>query len=189
MGRHRDADPRAADLTHQGTFGSVSGFLITVKRPQLALLLVFAFLLAILAPVRESWSCPDGTPCVHDRAHGFVCVSKVCGAGASCCVARTVLCKHGAWPGLPALNNLPTGRPAITTPDTCRFRVTAPPTLTALSKQPAKLLVLAPAVLPAAPTHIFSVTPCMPAWLTEYTLGYRPPPLLPLGPSRAPPTA
>ena len=162
------------------------GVLSTVKRPRLALLLVIAFFLALLAPERASWSCPDGTPCVHDRAHGFVCASKQCSGAASCCVAKTVLCKHGARPGLAPSQSR---RAGVETPDTCRYTVTRPPTLTALAQQPAKLLALAPAVLPAVPVLTFSLPPSMPAWLTEYTLGYRPPPLLPLGPSRAPPTA
>jgi hypothetical protein len=74
-------------------------------------------------------------------------------------------------------------------PDHCRFTVVAAPTLTALAEQTAKILVLAPAVLPSGPALRLSVPTGTPVWLSEQTLGYRPPPLLSLGPPRAPPFA
>lgn len=157
-----------------------------MKRPQLALFLVIAFLLALTAPVRPSWACPDGTPCVHDRAHGYACAEKQCGAKASCCIAQTVRCKHGAWPGVAAK---PTGPPALAEADHCQFSLTAPPRLTALAEQTTKFLAFAPALLPADLVVLPVLPPSAPVWRAEQTLGYRPPPLLFLGPSRAPPLA
>lgn len=154
-------------------------------RRTLAITLLVTFLLALLAPVRAAWSCPDGTPCVHQHG-GFVCVEKKCAAEASsCCIQKTVRCTHGAGP---ALEGAPSRRPGFHAPDHCRFRVSARPQLTAVTESASVFWLAAPAVLPA-PVLQFSLLPAQPVWRSEVTLGYRPPPLLSQGPSRAPPHA
>ena len=158
-----------------------------MKRTRLALLLILAFLATFFAPLRASWACPDGTPCVTDRGHGFVCASDHCVTPKSCCEAeRPLRCQHGA---LPAVER-PTGSgPALEAPDHCRFSVSAPYHLVAVAEQSTKLLWLSFDLLPAPALIEFMVAAVSPTWQSEYTLGYRPPPSLTLGPSRAPPTA
>lgn len=156
-----------------------------MRRP-IALTLVLAFLLALIAPAQTAWSCPDGTPCVHDQHEGFVCAEKKCAAQASsCCVVKTTRCKHGA---APAAQQGRSRGPHLQAPDHCRFSVSTPPQLTAVAAPASVLFVAVDAVLPT-PALQLSLSPVQPVWRSEYTLGYRPPPILSSGPSRAPPAA
>ena len=160
---------------------------ITVRRSKLAILLVIAFLLALLAPVQAGWACPDGTPCVADRDHGFVCASEQCRSHPSCCeVEKPQLCRHGA---LPTVSDPASTRPVIQSPEHCRFNVTAKPDLKAQAAQTETLLWFSFDVLPALVAVELTAPVGTPTWLAEDALGYRPPPLLSTGPSRAPPTA
>lgn len=154
-----------------------------VRRP-LAIAVILAFVLALIAPAQAAWSCPDGTPCVRDGGESYVC-AKQCGSGASCCRSRAARCKHGATPSLRRLDLV--GK-AIGTPDHCRFSIYSAPHEKAVTGNAELLgmeadLALTPAVLR------LSLSKPAPSWRSEYTLGYRPPPLVSLGPSRAPPTA
>ena len=143
-----------------------------------------AFLLALAGPAQAGWSCPDGTPCVHDPKHGYVCAEKKCADQASsCCVAKTTRCKHGVAP-TPA-NEDHSRRPRLHAPDHCRFSISAPPQITAVTPASALLLVL-DAALPV-PAPQLSPRRAQPVWRFEFTLGYRPPPIVSSGPSRAPP--
>ena len=145
--------------------------------------LLLAFLLALTGPAQAGWSCPDGTPCVHDSSQGYVCAEKKCADQASsCCVAKTTRCKHG---GAPTPGEDHSRRSRFQAPDHCRFSISAPTQITAVTPAPALLLVL-DAVLPV-PALQLSPTPAQPVWRFEFTLGYRPPPIVSSGPSRAPP--
>ena len=156
-----------------------------MRRP-IALTLVLAFVLALVAPVQAAWSCPDGTACVPDSRQSFVCADAKCASEASsCCVVKTTRCRHGAAP--PA-NPERSQDPQIQAPDHCRFSVTVPPQLTALAESARLLQVTGEASLPV-PAFQLSLAPAPPVWRSEFTLGYRPPPIVSSGPSRAPPTA
>jgi hypothetical protein len=149
----------------------------------IAAIQILAFLLALVTPVRAAWSCPDGTPCVHDDVQGYVCAAGQCAEQASCCVAKTVRCKHGASP---VVEQPVPDVPYMGTPEHCRFSVSAPPQLAAATTQTAGLQLAFDADL-SAPAVQLSLSPAQPVWRPEFTLGYRPPPILSLGPSRAPP--
>jgi hypothetical protein len=159
----------------------------TDVRPKIAILLVIAFVLALAAPVRASWACPDGTVCVRAKNGRYTCARDRCGVGGSCCkITRICECKHGDLPSFGASH--PTA-PALQTPDHCLFKVAAKPNLPALAQSAGKLLWLSVDIL-AAPVAVELALPASTlAWQSEYTLGYRTPPLLSTGPSRAPPTA
>jgi hypothetical protein len=160
---------------------------MTVRRTKIAILLVIVFLLALLAPVQAGWACPDGTPCVADRDHGFACASDQCRSHASCCeVEKPQLCRHGT---LPEVSDPVSTRPAIQGPDHCRFSVTAKPDLKAAAEQTGKLISFSVDLLPTPAAVELTVPAASPIWQSEYTLGYRPPPSLSTGPSRAPPVA
>lgn len=157
----------------------------TIVRRTIAATLALAFLLAFLAPAHAGWSCPDGTPCVHDRHQGFVCAGEKCAAhAASCCVVKTTRCKHGAAPD----SEPGAWRPALQAPDHCRYHVTAVPKLVAVAEAVRFFPVTADGVSPAPAIQLL-LPAFRPVWRSEYTLGYRPPPSLLLGPCRAPPTA
>jgi hypothetical protein len=153
-----------------------------MRRP-LALLLVLAFLAALATPVRASWSCADGSPCVHDQA-GYICPGKKCAVHGSCCLAKKVLCKHGALPeGTPRST-----RPALEAPDDCRFKVVGRPLLTGVTTQGITVHPAPVAFIGVAIVRL-PLPEAIPTWRSEHTLGYRPPPYRLLGPSRAPPPA
>jgi hypothetical protein len=149
------------------------------------MLLILALLAALTAPAGGVWACPDGTPCAPTR-QGFACVGGQCATAASCCRVKSVhLCRHGAVPGVsgPHANEV-----RVAAPEHCRFTVVSrtAPTATTVG---GKLTVPAPDV-----ALVSTILPCRipavrPTWLAAPTLGYRPPPLLPAGPSRAPPLA
>jgi hypothetical protein len=157
-----------------------------VQRPRTAILLILALLTALLTPVRTSWSCPDGTACVAERGRGYVCAGNHCAARSCCAVAKPCVCKHGAFPGLGGPWST---KPGVDTPDHCRFHVSAPPSLTAVLADSGGWHG-ASVDLALAPIGIELSIPSAPVFLrVEETLGYRPPPLLRTGPSRAPPSA
>ena len=156
-----------------------------MRRP-IALTLVLAFLPALLAPVQAAWSCPDGTPCVQDSRQGFVCAGDQCAdETSSCCVVKTTRCKHGA---APAVSTERSHGSQVQAPDHCRFSVSGPPQLIALAEN-ARLLQFTGDVFLPVPAFRLSLSPAPPVWRSEFTLGYRPPPIVSSGPSRAPPTA
>jgi len=139
----------------------------------------------VFTPVHAAWACPDGTPCVVKRGHGYVCAGDQCGGTASCCqAARPNHCKHGS---LPALQRTGSADLSVTAPDHCRFQVSAAPHPVALAADGARVLRLSPDALPAVAGALCTVAPAAPSWQAEHTLGYRPPPSFPSGPSRAPP--
>ena len=153
-------------------------------RRSFALSLLLAFLAALFAPVQGAWACPDGTPCVHDSAQGFVCAENQCSAKLSCCEAKTTRCKHGAAASPRGSGD---GDAVITQPDHCRYSASQAPELTALT-QTAKLRWGSVDAIPAPSLSLqLPAPPRAPVWRSEFTLGYRPPPVLTLGPSRAPP--
>ena len=87
--------------------------------------------------------------------------------------------------------NARTGLPVDITleaPDDCRFKVFGRPLLTGVTTQGITVL---PAPVAFVGVHVVrvSVPDVTPAWRSEHTLGYRPPPYRLLGPSRAPPQA
>jgi hypothetical protein len=159
---------------------------MSARRPRLALLLILAFLAALLAPVRVSWSCPDGTTCVAERGERYVCAGGQCRSHASCCIVeQPCVCKHGALPGArPGSKRL-----RIEGPDHCRFNVSARVQLRSAAQQVATFL--APDFDLLAPSPPLSVPRPWgsPVWRDRHGPGFHPPPLLPAGPSRAPPTA
>lgn len=155
-------------------------------RPKTAIVVILAFLTAFFAPVRTSWACPDGTACVAGNDGVWVCPGGACRSEASCCVvSRPTACKHGAFPGSGPPDS---SGPRVTATDHCSFAVSGKPQLTSLIEQPSKLVFLLVA-LPEAAAAIPLLRDFAPVWLTVDTLGYRPPPCLSTGPSRAPPTA
>lgn len=158
---------------------------MTVHRATAALL-VLAFLLALVHPAQAGWACPDGTPCVHDTVEGYACSRGQCAVTPSCCRAKSVRCKHGA---VPVLDSGADETPRVNSPEHCRYSITSAPQLRAVTESKALLLSFgADAVL--QPFLVECPLPqSAPVWRTEYTLGYRPPPLLSLGRSRAPPAA
>jgi hypothetical protein len=163
-----------------------AGVVIRVRRPPIAITVLLAFLTALFAPVRTSWACPDGTPCVPEQGQGFVCADGQCRSHSSCCeVAKPNACEHEALPGLGA--SAPAGT-VVTAPDHCRFSVDSHPHLTSLLQQ-ARTVLLAFVALPAAPAAPISLCAARPVWRRADTLGYRPPPSFTTGPSRAPPAA
>lgn len=157
-----------------------------VPRPRLALLLILAFLATFFAPIRAGWSCPDGTACVAGGGDSFVCVGGQCASEMSCCeVERTVRCKHGALPG----SGRPSTQPGVEVPDHCRFSASVSPPLVAVTGYAGSLLDLTFVALPAFIGVEIAIPAAAPTWRAEHTLGYRPPPVLSTGPSRAPPVA
>jgi hypothetical protein len=148
------------------------------------LLLVPAYLAMLVAPLRTSWACADGTHCVQDRTRQFVCPGGSCSTGASCCKKKhAVACKHGAFPSIQA----DSGSAGVESPDHCRFSISAAPKLVAAAET-SDFLLSAGDMLPVAPTTAVPLPDFVPTWRTEYSLGYRPPPHLSTGPSRAPPS-
>ncbi|TPW07800.1 MAG: hypothetical protein FD129_2521, partial [bacterium] len=124
-----------------------------------------------------------GSACVSDGGKGYLCPQKP-GAAASCCLAKRARCKHGLWPEVGAR---PRGVTMETTDD-CRLRVAARPDLNAVAERLTSGFLPTPPALPLpglvlAPPAAFS-----PVWSAEFTLGYRPPPDLPSGAGRAPPS-
>lgn len=163
-----------------------SGCIEPVVRRPIALTLVLALLLALVAPAQAAWSCPDGTPCVHDQQQGYVCAGNKCAAQASsCCVVKTTRCKHGA---APARDGGRSRRSQLQAPDHCRFSVSSPPQLTVVAETAKLLWVGLDVALPSSAFRL-SLSPAQPVWRSEFTLGYRPPPILSSAPSRAPPVA
>jgi hypothetical protein len=157
-----------------------------VRRSRLALLLVLTFLVALFAPVRVGWACPDGSPCVAE-GRTYICAGKQCSVRASCCrVDRPNYCKHGAIPGGGGQRS---DRPEIQAADRCHFSVSSWTRPVAGSTQRPVLLWLSFDVLPAPAAVELSAPDLTPVWLSVDTLGYRPPPSLLSGPSRAPPIA
>ena len=153
-----------------------------MRRP-LALLLVLAFIAALTTPVRASWSCANGSACVHDAA-GFICPGKQCAVKGSCCKAKKVVCKHGALPGSGPRST----HRGYEAPDDCRFDVVGRPHLTGKTEA-AVSIQFTFAMLPAAPAVRISRPVARPTWQSDYTLGYRPPPYRAAAPGRAPPSA
>jgi hypothetical protein len=153
------------------------------RNSRLPLVLALAFLASIFAPLRMGWACPDGTPCVANHSEHFECASNVCASAKSCCEREhPVACKHGAFPA-PSSDH----RTSVQTPDHCRFNISTPPHLAAVVSSSS----LHAPVADALPVRINLELPqpvIVPAWRSEYTLGYRPPPLERTGPTRAPPT-
>jgi hypothetical protein len=155
-------------------------------RPHLAFLVTLSFLAALFAPVRTSWACPDGTACVAERDGAWVCPGGACQSEASCCqVSRPNACKHGALPGSAPGK---AGQPAVSVPDHCSFSVLGVPHPNSLIERASKVLFVQVALITA--TESFELPAGFaPAWLAVDSLGYRPPPHLSSGPSRAPPSA
>jgi hypothetical protein len=143
-----------------------------------------ALVATLFAPLNGAWACPDGTPCAATE-QGFACVGGQCATAASCCREQALhLCRHGAPPAVAAADR---GRLLLSAPEHCRFSGTARPVPVAVTTN--KLLLTAPVTaLPLLPLT-FSAPVVRPTWLAAPTLGYRPPPLLRSGPSRAPPLA
>ena len=158
-----------------------------MKRPKTAILLILAFLATFFAPIQASWACPDGTPCVADRGHGYVCASDQCGGMASCCeTEHGKRCQHGA---IPSLERKGSADPSIQAPDHCQFELSSKQSAKALTASAGTFVGFAFDALPA-PLAVELTAPIItPTWLAEYTLGYRPPPSSSTGPSRAPPVA
>jgi hypothetical protein len=156
------------------------------RRPQLALLLILALLAALMTPVRVGWSCPDGTPCVAERGERYVCAGGLCRSRASCClIEKPCVCKHGALPG----SQQSSKRPRIEGPDHCRFSVSAHLKLRGATQQGATLAAPSFDLLPPpAPVSVGPLS-CVSGWRHRHGPGFHPPPLLPSGPSRAPPIA
>jgi len=157
---------------------------IPKMRLRLLLLLIVALLAAPLAPVRAKWSCPDGTPCVAAGKQGFECTGGQCRVQSCCETPHARRCRHGALPGMAGPG--PSGG-QWQGPDHCRFQQAEPPQLTAIHDTSKLLLadVTDFALLPAEfrlPHRVVSQI----RWL-ENAYGYRPPPLRPTGPARAPP--
>jgi hypothetical protein len=153
-------------------------------RSRLPLVLILACLATLIAPLRTSWACADGTQCVLDEARRFVCPGGACSTGASCCLKkRTVACKHGAFP---SAKDAPT-RSGVQSPDHCRFSVASPPNFVGVVETSAPFAPVE-AALPVMTGPDLSLPEFTPAWRREYSLGYRPPPHQRSGPSRAPPT-
>ena len=154
-------------------------------RLRLILLLILALFAAPLAPVRAEWSCPDGTPCVASGKHGFECAGGRCRVQSCCESPHARRCQHGALPGI--ADPGPAGS-RWQSPDQCRFQQSDPPQLTAVHDDSKLLAGCAElALLPPAFQLRLGVTSHT-CWLVD-TFGYRPPPLLPTGPARAPPPA
>jgi len=159
----------------------------TVRPPRIATLLILAFLTMLLAPARMSWACPDGTPCVASTREVFECESGQCATRKSCCeVSLVARCRHGAFPQLDQSRH---PDPALQGQDHCRFSVSAAPHVTAVTPAAASIQWLACDVLPASPAFKLAMPAGTPVWRSEFTLGYRPPPIRSTGPSRAPPVA
>jgi len=156
-------------------------------QPNTAILLIMALVATLFAPVRAGWACPDGTPCVSDRGEGYYCTGDRRAIQTSCCrIERSLRCRHGAFPG----NERPERSVAeIIGPDRCQFSVSTPPPVVAAAKETGKLLTLSLDSFPAPNSPEVTVPRATPAWQSAYALGYRPPPIPPTGPSRAPPTA
>lgn len=153
-------------------------------RLRLILLLIVALFTAPLAPARAEWSCPDGTPCVAAGKQAFECAGGQCRVHSCCEKPSAHRCRHGALP-----EAAPPGSRGnrVETPDHCRFHASAHPQLLAVHDDSRVLLAAeaAPALLPARfrlPQGLRSSI----SWLID-AYGYRPPPLLRTGPSRAPP--
>ena len=158
----------------------------SVKRPLSATILVLALLSTLAQPLRTGWACPDGTACVASHEKRFVCAGNQCATEKSCCVKEhPTACKHGAFPGQ---DRTPASGSSVQTTDHCRFSISAPTHLTALTTDRATVAVTHVALaVPIFATLVASLP--APVWRSELTLGYRPPPALSTGPSRAPPTA
>ena len=153
-------------------------------KPRLAALLILALVATLFAPLKVAWACPDGTPCAATD-QGFACVGGQCATEASCCRVQTVhLCRHGALPGV---SNQAGSKLAVSAPEHCRFSVSVRPHLAAVTS--GKLLLATPDAALALVSFTLAASAIRPTWLAAPTLGYRPPPLLPSGPSRAPPLA
>lgn len=157
-----------------------------MKRPLSLTFLLLAYLATLVAPLRTAWACPDGTACVPNEQKRFACAGNQCATEKSCCVREhQTACKHGAFPSSKADEH--SGH-SVQSPDHCRFTISAPTQLTALTVQSAAPLVAIAALLVPffrLPEAVYTE----PVWRSEQTLGYRPPPILSTGPSRAPPTA
>lgn len=153
-------------------------------RSRLPLLLILACLATPIAPLRTGWACADGTECIVDESRRFVCPGGACSTGASCCLKkRTVACKHGAFP---SAKDAPPDT-GIELPDHCRFSVSTAPNLVGVVET-CPPFVLAAAAMPVTSAPELQLPEIIPAWRSEYSLGYRPPPHQRTGPSRAPPT-
>jgi hypothetical protein len=151
-----------------------------VRRSRGTLFLVLAYLTALVAPLRSGWTCPDGTPCEAMRQP--VCTAHP--AEKSCCEKPKVLtCKHSGGALTPSAE--PQG-PQVETPDHCRFHVSVPPQLIAMTADGTGVVdhgTALPVSLYVADDRASTGAGRLPA----LALGYRPPPLLESGPSRAPP--
>ncbi len=151
---------------------------LAVRRPYLAFILILAFTVALVAPVRAAWVCQDGTPCVV--APG----SKAAGpeSEASCCARVAVeACRHGA--------EAPVAEAASPMLGHCRYSVSAAPDLAALVPTGSLIEDLCVAALPlAAPLPELVLDAFTFAGWPEET-DHRPPPVALERPSRAPPTS
>lgn len=150
-----------------------------------ALSLITAFLLALLMPARAGWACPDGTPCVHDQAAGYVCASGQCAAKLSCCEVETARCKHGALP----IDEPTSSGHSLGSEEHCRFNVSATTVGEARIAPAEALLVLHPAALPRTVQFDLTRASVTAFRRGEECLGFRPPPIRATGPSRAPPAS
>lgn len=155
-------------------------------RPLLALILTLVLAFLPLAQVQGSWSCPDGTRCVWQAGEGYSCAVRG-PQGPSCCLSRLPrLCRHGALPGA---GRRGTSEPAYQGKEQCRYA--PPPSLDAASNRWLHGGSSPPNVEPALPGEAltgFGHRISCPT-RTEDGWSYRPPPLIPAGPPRGPPTA
>lgn len=155
-------------------------------RLRLILLLILALFTAPLASARAGWSCPDGTPCVASEKQGFECAGGQCRVQSCCESPHVRRCNHGVLPGLAGPD---AGKSQFQSSEQCRFQQSDQPQLTAVHDASKLLLDAGPPVaLPPAALQLPEGVTSHLRWLVD-TCGYRPPPLLPAGPSRGPPCA
>lgn len=157
-----------------------------VTRPKLGILLILAFVATLFAPVRAGWACPDGTPCLAVRNGGFRCAKTHAEGEASCCDVRRLRCRHEAFPIAKSGRDV---EPSIRGLDHCRFTVSDRSQTVALRQENGASVAHCLDLSLPQPAFEPSLHAAAPAWRSEVTLGYRPPPICDAGPPRAPPAA
>jgi hypothetical protein len=142
-----------------------------VRRAGTARLLILAFLALLVAPAHAGWVCPDGTPCGERVLQVAACAAHPAPDEPSCC-------KGGS--GVETASGA-----VLSAASLCRFSL-APESQPVAPTAESRLAVDAPAA-PAPGREWMPEALRVLAGFPEFTPGYRPPPLAPAAPSRAPP--